>query len=94
LVSTVVEAEILTTAPVTSSARSAKDSGAERAWTGIGSVVATSARTAKQDAASRRKGRWGSAVYEDAGAFMAWVIEKPLMENMNIDCQSVPSFKR
>ena len=54
LASTVVEAEMLTTAPVTSSARSAKDSGAERAKAGSGTAGATMAKTAKQDAASRR----------------------------------------
>ncbi len=48
---------MLTTAPVTSSARSAKDSGAERARAGRGIAVATIVMTAKQDAASRRMGR-------------------------------------
>jgi hypothetical protein len=52
--STVVVAEMLTTAPVTSSARSAKDSGAERAWTAAGIAVTASAKAAAKVVAIRR----------------------------------------
>src|SRR5690242_5400084 len=66
----------------------------------MGSAVATSERAARQDTASLRIGRLGGAVSAKAGAFMAWVIGHPLLENrallesLDINCRSVPSFKR
>src|SRR5687768_583120 len=81
--STVVDAEMLTTAPVTSSARSAKDSGAERAWAAIGTDVLRSVTTAKQEAANRsRDGRAESRV--DAGAFIVWSIDDLSWRTLNL----------